>query len=405
VARDYTEKMEADLRALDVRPADVEPRATEHIAEVIDIIRRLEERGLAYPAEGDVYYAVAGFLRYGQLSGQSTEDLRAGARIEVGEQKHSPLDFALWKAAKPGEPFWESPWGPGRPGWHIECSAMAHRYLGEPFDIHGGGADLIFPHHENEIAQSEGAFGDRHFARHWLHSGMVNFAGEKMSKSLGNVVTIRAIAQAYDLEALRLLFLGVHYRSPVGFEIAHDASGRPEYPDLEEAEKRLDYFYTTLQKLAAAAPTEEDDGGPVVAPADRTLSSFQEAMDDDFNTAAAIGHLSDAFLLANRLLDEPQSAAKDVRRRTLSRLRRDLRKCGETLGIFQREPSAFLTVRRDRLCARRGIDAGRIEGIIKERAAARAGKDFGRADEIRKSLREEGIELMDSPTGTTWRVV
>jgi cysteinyl-tRNA synthetase len=405
VARDYTEKMEADLRALDVRPADVEPRATEHIAEVIDIIRRLEERGLAYPAEGDVYYAVAGFLRYGQLSGQSTEDLRSGARIEVGEQKHSPLDFALWKAAKPGEPFWESPWGPGRPGGHNECSAMAHRYLGEPFDIHGGGADLIFPHHENEIAQSEGAFGDRHFARHWLHSGMVNFAGEKMSKSLGNVVTIRAIALAYDLEALRLLFLGVHYRSPVGFEITHDASGRPEYPDLEEAEKRLDYFYTTLQKLAAAAPTEDDDGGPVVAPADRTLSSFQEAMDDDFNTAAAIGHLSDAFLLANRLLDEPQSAAKDVRRRTLSRLRRDLRKCGETLGIFQREPSAFLTARRDRLCARRGIDAGRIEGLIKERAGARAAKDFGRADEIRKSLREEGIELMDSPTGTTWRVV
>jgi cysteinyl-tRNA synthetase len=405
VARDYTERMEADLRALDVRPADVEPRATEHIAEVIDIIRRLEERGLAYPAAGDVYYAVAGFLRYGQLSGQSTEDLRSGARIEVGEQKHSPLDFALWKAAKPGEPFWESPWGPGRPGWHIECSAMAHRYLGEPFDIHGGGADLIFPHHENEIAQSEGAFGDRHFARHWLHSGMVNFAGEKMSKSLGNVVTIRAIAQVHDLEALRLLFLGVHYRSPVGFEIAHDASGRPEYPDLEEAEKRLDYFYTTLEKLAAAAPTAADEGGAVVAPADEILSSFQEAMDDDFNTAAAIGHLSDAFLLANRLLDEPRGVAKDVRRRTLSRLRRDLRKCGETLGIFQREPSAFLAARRERLCARRGIDAGRIEGLVKERTAARASKDFGRADEIRKSLREEAIELMDSPTGTTWRVV
>jgi cysteinyl-tRNA synthetase len=405
VARDFTEKMHADLAALDVRPADVEPRATEHIAEVIDIIRRLEERGLAYPAEGDVYYAVAGFPRYGQLSGQSTEDLRSGARIEVGEQKHSPLDFALWKAAKPGEPSWESPWGPGRPGWHIECSAMAHRYLGEPFDIHGGGADLIFPHHENEIAQSEGAFGERRFARHWLHSGMVNFAGEKMSKSLGNVVTIRAIAALHDLEALRLVFLGVHYRSPVGFEVARDASGRPEYPDLEEAEKRLEYFYTTLQKLAALPSAAEEEDGAVVAPADKTLASFQEAMDDDFNTAAALGHLSDAFLLANRLIDEPQSAAKDVRRRTLARLRRDLRKCGDTLGIFQRDPSVFLTARRDRLCVRRGIDKARVEGLIQDRAAARAAKDFARADEIRKALRAEGIELMDGPTGTTWRVV
>ena len=404
VAREFTDKMEEDLTALGVRRADVEPRATEHIAEVIEIIQRLEERGLAYPAEGDVYYAVAGFPRYGQLSGQSTEDLRAGARIEVGEQKHSPLDFALWKAAKPGEPSWPSPWGEGRPGWHIECSAMSHRYLGEPFDIHGGGADLIFPHHENEIAQSEGAFGERKFARHWLHSGMVNFGGEKMSKSLGNVVTIRAIAGLHDLEALRLLFLGVHYRSPVGFELARDAAGRPEYPDLEDAEKRLDYFYTTLQRLGGVAPGA-DDPGPVVAPADKTLASFQEAMDDDFNTAAAIGHLSDAFLLANRLLDEPQSAPKDVRRRTLARLARDLRKCGETLGIFQRDPAAFLIGRRDRLCVRRGIDKARVEQRIEERTAARAAKDFAKADEIRKALREEGIELMDTPAGTTWRVV
>jgi cysteinyl-tRNA synthetase len=404
VAREFTEKMEEDLAALGVRRADVEPRATEHIAEVIEIIQRLEERGLAYPAEGDVYYAVAGFPRYGQLSGQSTEDLRAGARIEVGEQKHSPLDFALWKAAKPGEPSWPSPWGEGRPGWHIECSAMSHRYLGEPFDIHGGGADLIFPHHENEIAQSEGAFGERKFARHWLHSGMVNFGGEKMSKSLGNVVTIRAIAGLHDLEALRLLFLGVHYRSPVGFELARDAAGRPEYPDLEDAEKRLDYFYTTLQRLGGVAPGA-DDPGPVVAPADKTLASFQEAMDDDFNTAAAIGHLSDAFLLANRLLDEPQSAPKDVRRRTLARLARDLRKCGETLGIFQRDPAAFLIGRRDRLCVRRGIDKARVEQRIEERTAARAAKDFAKADEIRKALRAEGIELMDTPAGTTWRVV
>src|ERR1022692_5188782 len=232
VAQHYTDLMNADLRALDVRPADTEPRATEHIAEVIDIIERLMGRGLAYAASGDVYFAVQEFPRYGQLSGQSVDDLRSGARIEVGEQKKSPLDFALWKAAKPGEPFWPSPWGPGRPGWHIECSAMAHRYLGEPFDIHGGGADLIFPHHENELAQSEGAFGDGQFARHWIHSGMVNFGGEKMSKSLGNFVTIRKVAETYDLEALRLHLIGVHYRSPVAFTIAHDEKGHARYPEI-----------------------------------------------------------------------------------------------------------------------------------------------------------------------------
>jgi cysteinyl-tRNA synthetase len=402
VAQHYTDLMNADLRALDVRPADTEPRATEHIAEVIDIIERLMGRGLAYAASGDVYFAVQEFPRYGQLSGQSVDDLRSGARIEVGEQKKSPLDFALWKAAKPGEPCWPSPWGPGRPGWHIECSAMAHRYLGEPFDIHGGGADLIFPHHENELAQSEGAFGDGHFARHWLHSGMVNFGGEKMSKSLGNVVAIRDVGETHDLEALRLHLIGVHYRSPVAFTVAPEG-GAARFPELDEAEGRLAYFYRTLERLAAAPG--EDDGGAVVPPADRTLAAFGEAMDDDFNTAAAIGQLYEAFVLANKLLDEPQAAAKDVRRRTLVRLRRDLAKCGQTLGIFQREPAAFLTAYRGRLCARRGIDPAAVESRIGERAAARAAKDFARADQIRKDLQATGVELMDTPAGTTWRVV
>jgi cysteinyl-tRNA synthetase len=403
VAQHYTELMNADLRALDVRPADTEPRATEHIAEVIDIIERLMARGLAYAASGDVYFAVPEFPRYGQLSGQSVDDLRSGARIEVGEQKKSPLDFALWKAAKPGEPFWPSPWGPGRPGWHIECSAMAHRYLGEPFDIHGGGADLIFPHHENEIAQSEGAFGDGHFARHWLHSGMVNFGGEKMSKSLGNVVAIRDVGETHDLEALRLHLIGVHYRSPVAFTITPEGGGAARFPELDEAEGRLAYFYRTLERLAAAPG--EDDGGAVVPPADRTLAAFGEAMDDDFNTAAAIGQLYEAFVLANKLLDEPQAATKDVRRRTLVRLRGDLGKCGQTLGIFQREPAAFLTAYRGRLCARRGIDPAAVETRIGERAAARAAKDFARADQIRKDLQATGVEVMDTPAGTSWRVV
>jgi cysteinyl-tRNA synthetase len=401
VAQQYTDAMNADLRALGVAPADVEPLATEHIAEVIDIIQRLIGRGLAYAAGGDVYYSVSGFADYGKLSGQSTDDLKAGARIEVGEQKRSPLDFALWKGAKPGEPSWDSPWGPGRPGWHIECSAMSHRYLGEPFDIHGGGADLIFPHHENEIAQSEGAFGGGRFARHWLHSGMVNFGGEKMSKSLGNVVTIRKVAETNDLEALRLLFASVHYRSPVGFTIAQ--AGR--YPELDEAEARLDYFYRTLERLDAAPGIEADDGGAVAPPADKTRSAFQEAMDDDFNTAAAIGHLSDSFALANKLLDEPKAVAADVRRRTLSRLRRELRICGKTLGMLQRPPAEFLLPRRERLCARKGIAPAAVESRIADRAAARASKDFARADDIRRELKDQGIELMDGAAGTTWRVV
>jgi cysteinyl-tRNA synthetase len=405
VAGRFSELMAEDLRALDVRPADVEPRATEHIAEVIEIVRRLEERGLAYPAGGDVYYAVGSFPAYGRLSGQSLADLRAGARIEIGEHKQSPVDFALWKGAKPGEPAWPSPWGSGRPGWHIECSAMSHRYLGEPFDIHGGGSDLIFPLHENEIAQSEGAFGEGRFARHWLHSGMVNFGGEKMSKSLGNVVTIRKVAETHDLEALRLLFLNVHYRSPVGFELARDASGTARYPDLDEAEGRLEYFYRTLERLTGAAPAEAaEEPGPVVPPADQFVAAFREAMDDDFNTAAAVGHLYDAFVLANKLLDEPKAAAKDVRRRTLARLRRDLLRCGETLGIFKRQPTAFLVARRTRLCAQRGIDPAEVEAGIADRGAARAAKDFARADEIRRGLADKGIELMDTPAGTTWRV-
>ncbi|HEX3904169.1 MAG TPA: cysteine--tRNA ligase [Polyangia bacterium] len=402
VAHHYTAEMNIDLRGLGVLAADHEPNATEHIAEVIEIIGKLEERGLAYAAAGDVYYAVAGFAHYGQLSKQHIDDLRSGARIEIDEHKKSPLDFALWKGVKPGEPFWPSPWGDGRPGWHIECSAMAHRYLGEPFDIHGGGADLIFPHHENEIAQSEGAFGDGQFARHWIHSGMVNFGGEKMSKSLGNFVTIRKVGETYDLEALRLHLIGVHYRSPVAFTIAHDDKGHARYPEIDEAEARLAYYYRTLERLAAAPG--EDDGGAVVSPADQTISAFREAMDDDFNTAAAIGHLSDAFLLANKLLDEPAAAAKDVRRRTLARLRKDLAACGATLGIFQRPPSAFLDAYRLRLCARRGIEPAAVEARIGERAAARKAKDFASGDAIRRTLQELGVELMDTPAGTTWRV-
>jgi cysteinyl-tRNA synthetase len=399
VSRDYADAMSADMAALGIAPPDVEPRATLHIPEMIEVIRRLEERGLAYAAAGDVYYAVAGFPGYGALSGQSIDDLQAGARIEIGEQKRSPLDFALWKGAKPGEPSWESPWGRGRPGWHIECSAMAHRYLGDSFDIHGGGSDLIFPHHENEIAQSEGAYGS--FARHWMHSGMVNFGGEKMSKSLGNVVTIRRVAEAHDLEALRLLLISVHYRSPANFTIARDADGQAVYPDLDEAEERLDYFYRTLERLDGFLATAKTGEAP---PPSELAASVGAAMDDDFNTAAAIGHLYDAFVLANKLLDDPKAMPKPERHKTLVAIARDARGVGAVLGIMRRPPVEFLRARRDRLCRRRKLDPLAIEARIADRMAARKAKEFVRADEIRAELKATGVELMDTPAGTTWRV-
>jgi cysteinyl-tRNA synthetase len=407
VARKYAAFMVEDQNALGIAVPDEEPRATGHVPEIIALIARLIEGRLAYAADGDVYFSVPDFASYGALSGQSPDDLKSGARIEIGEQKRSPLDFALWKGAKPGEPQWPSPWGPGRPGWHIECSAMAQTFLGETFDIHGGGSDLIFPHHENERAQSEGAYGPGTFARHWLHSGMVNFGGEKMSKSLGNVVSIRRVAETHDLEALRLLFVSAHYRSPVSFEVARDATtGATTFPDLDEAEERLDYFYRTLERIdAAGVPAGPAAPGPVASPAERTAAAFREAMDDDFNSAAALGHLYESFVLANKLLDEPKAVPKDVRGRTLARLRDDLRSCGATLGIFRRVPAEFLMARRGRLCVRRGIDAAAVEARIAERVQARAAKDFQRADEIRAALKAGGIELMDSPTGTTWRVV
>ena len=401
VSRFYADAMAADTAALGIAAPDFEPRATEHIAEVIEVIQRLEERGLAYAAEGDVYFSVAGFKGYGSLSGQSIDDLQAGARIEVGEHKRSPLDFALWKGAKPGEPQWPSPWGPGRPGWHIECSAMAHKYLGDAFDIHGGGSDLIFPHHENEIAQSEGAYGS--FARHWMHSGMVNFGGEKMSKSLGNVVTIRRVAETHDLESLRLLLVSVHYRSPANFTIARTADGQATYPDLDEAESRLDYFYRTLERLDAFLVPLAGKL-PVNLPPSDLAKNAGAAMDDDFNSAAAIGHLYEAFVLANKLLDDPKAMPKSERQQALFAIARDARAVGATLGIMLRPPSEFLLARRDRLCVRRNIERGVVDTRIADRTAARAAKDFKLADEIRAELKAKGVELMDTPTGTGWRV-
>jgi cysteinyl-tRNA synthetase len=406
--RALSERMSAefhvDMASLGNLPPDVEPRVTEHVPEIIALVQLLLERGKAYQATGDVYFEVETFYDYGRLSGQPLDALKAGARVEVDDRKRSPLDFALWKAAKPGEPSWDSPFGPGRPGWHIECSAMSQKYLGTSFDIHGGGKDLVFPHHENEIAQSQGAHGFGTFARFWLHNGFVNFNQEKMSKSLGNFFTIRQVLEHVDPEALRLFLLSVHYRSPVNFEVA-EKDGQVRFPGLEEAWARLDYLYRTLARLGDALQVGKPAGdGPVVSPADTWLAEFTAAMDDDFNTAAALAALQSACTLANKLLDDPKAAAKDVRRRSLERLQRELGTAGQTLGLLQQPPPAFMERRRAMLCRLRGIDAVQVEQQLVARAAARAAKEFARADEIRAGLLARGIEIMDTPGGTTWRI-
>jgi cysteinyl-tRNA synthetase len=407
LAAHYADEYNADMARFGVVPPDVEPRVSTHIPNIIDLIATLIEAGKAYEIEGDVYFSVESFPEYGRLSGQSVDDLRSGARVEVDARKKSPVDFALWKAAKPGEPSWDSPWGKGRPGWHIECSAMTTAHLGLTFDIHAGGKDLIFPHHENEIAQSQGAFGTDTFARYWMHNGFLNFSGEKMSKSLGNVFGCPQIAGAYCGEAMRFFAVSHHYRSPVNFEVVTDEAGRPHFRDLEAADRRLDYFYTTLRRLDQFLATIADPGeGEVVPDAATLIPAAREALADDFNTPVVIAALNEAARVANKLLDEPKGIAKDVRKRSLARLARDLRDvAGNALGVLNDDPAAFLTRRRDRLAAQRGIDAAEVQGLLDERTRARGDKDFARADAIRDQLHERGVEVLDTPQGAEWRVL
>jgi cysteinyl-tRNA synthetase len=365
LAAEYTRHMQDDLAALGCIGPDHEPRATEYIPQMLGIIELLESRGLAYQADdGDVDYAVRSFPRYGRLSGKSLDDLRAGERVAVGEGKRDPLDFVLWKRARQGEPQWPSRWGQGRPGWHIECSAMASELLGRHFDIHGGGPDLVFPHHENEIAQSEGAF-DEPFAEVWMHCGALRVGDEKMSKSLGNFWTIREALAKYDGEVLRLFLVRSHYRSQVSFGEEH----------VGEARAGLTRLYTALRDAPPAA------GG--VDWSEPHAQRFGEAMDDDFNTAEAVGVL---FELAS-----------EVNRTKSSELARQLKALGGLLGLLQREPLEFLRGGEGE------DDTVRIEALIAERAAAKKARNFAEADRIRAELAAQGIVLEDSASGTTWR--
>jgi len=364
--------MHEDEARLGVLRPDMEPRATAHISGMHQMIGTLIDKGYAYPAaNGDVYYRVNRFEGYGKLSRRRVDELKVGARIEAGEAKEDPLDFVLWKAAKPGEPSWDSPWGKGRPGWHIECSVMSTCCLGDTFDIHGGGPDLVFPHHENEIAQSEAATG-KPYAAVWMHAGAVRVDGEKMSKSLGNFFTIREVLQKYPAEVVRYLLVSSHYRSPINY--SEDS--------LKEAAGALSRFYTALRGLPEAAPAGGED----------FVERFNAAMDDDFNTPAACAVLFELAREINRLRagDLPAAAALAAR----------LRELADPLGILQGNAEDFLQQGSSNSQA----DSAAIEALIAARLAARAAKNWAEADRIRGELTSMGVVLEDSKEGTTWRL-
>jgi cysteinyl-tRNA synthetase len=396
----YAADYNRDMAMFNVLPPDVEPRVSGHITQIVTLIERLVANGHAYPVDGDVYYEVDKFPPYGRLSGKKLDDLRAGARVDVDERKKSPADFALWKAAKPGEPSWDSPWGKGRPGWHIECSAMTVTHLGVTFDIHAGGDDLIFPHHENEIAQSQGADGEGTFARYWLHNGRLRFGGEKMSKSLGNVFGCEQIAEAVGGEALRFFCVSYHYRSSVDFEV-QILDGAPRFYSLEAADRDLSYFYKTLLDVGrelGADPVPEGERDP------SHLTAVRDALADDFNTPVAVAKLHEIAKQANKLLVQKKGVDKQVRLRTLAHLADDLRKIGSALGILAQPPAAYLADRRARLVRLKKIDVAVVEAKVAERSAARAAKDWTRSDAIKAELNAMGVQLHDTPGGTDWSV-
>ena len=391
LAKRYIDAFYEDMLFLGVIDADIEPKATEHIDDIVDMVRSLIEKGFAYVVDSTVYFSVEKFDSYGQLSGRQLEEMVAGARIAVDEKKKYPMDFVLWKGAKPGEPKWKSPWGDGRPGWHIECSAMSCKYLGANFDIHGGGRDLIFPHHENERAQAMAANGVD-FANYWVHNGFLTVEAEKMSKSLGNFITIRDALTLYHPQELRLFLLSKHYRSPLDFSRSA----------MLETRSGLIRIYRTLQRLEEIiGPYKDDTNTPFLSDVgDNDFKCrFIHVMDDDLNTAAGLGLLFDKVRDINRLIDSP--AQKTDISSQLVKERADLLDCSKALGLLEEEPSNFF---QKIIKTTPKVDTEEIEKMIKERQKARKVKDWASADAVREELSRKGIILEDGPKGTSWRL-
>ncbi len=404
ISERFIGEFDRDMESLGLQLPTFQPKATENIDEIINLVSMLIDKGYAYQAGGDVYYCVEKFVSYLKLSKRNLDDMQAGARIEVDERKRHPMDFALWKEAKPGEPFWESPWGKGRPGWHIECSAMSMKFLGETLDFHGGGKDLIFPHHENEIAQSEAATG-KPFVKYWLHNGFVNINSEKMSKSLGNFFTIREILEKFDRETLRLFLLSAHYRSPLDFSDQN----------MKEAEAGIERIYGTLARMDEVLAGKTVSAGTVdkkvlneaelelLEKTETLLDRFRDAMDDDFNTAMALGGIFELLRCVNKVIVDSKGFSEAIIP-ILAQARNGLLEIGTILGSFTASPEAYLQGVKKRKSAELGISEEEINELIEERSRARKAKDYKRSDEIRDFLLSRNIVLLDSAQGTTWKV-
>lgn len=386
ISEKYIEEYKEDMASIGVKSPTIQPKVTEHVEEIIQMIERIIENGHAYQSEGDVFFSVKKFNGYGKLSRRDPDDMMAGTRIDINEKKEDPLDFALWKAAKPGEPFWESPWGNGRPGWHIECSLMSTKYLGDSFDIHGGGKDLIFPHHENEIAQSEAATG-KPFAKYWVHNGLIQINREKMSKSIGNILNVREAVEMWSKEAIRLFFLSHQYLNPADFS---DTT-------MNEAEAALERLYITLKRAGDLAKTDSTEDRELESSIETFKESWVKAMCDDFNTAEAMGHLFELTRAINRSIDSTGWSP------TLDTALKEINKFGETLGILEYDPNEYLQSHKLEKASTE-ITEEEIEKLIEERITARKEKNWARADEIRDELDEKGILLEDKSDGTIWRV-
>lgn len=386
VARIYTEEYKTDMASLGVEVPTYEPKVTEHVPEIIELIKTIIDKGYAYQSDGDVFFSIMKFRGYGKLSRRSPDEMLGGIRIDINERKDNPLDFALWKGVKPGEPWWEGPWGKGRPGWHIECSAMSMKYLGNSFDIHGGGKDLIFPHHENEIAQSEAATGEE-FVKYWVHNGLIQINREKMSKSLGNIINIKDALSRWSEEAIRIFFLSHHYQNPADFS----------EKAMDESEIALERLYITLKRADGLRKEVTKDDMELRGILGGFKTKWVEAMSDDFNTADALGNLFDLARAVNRSIDSSGWTG------TLGEALQGIRDFGGVMGILKLAPDDYL--RREKWSKKSlEVTEYEVQRLIEDRAAARKEKNWKLADEIRVYLDSKGITLEDTPKGTVWKV-